>query len=721
MSSYDTGQHSRLVRAMSTGQVPRQPIESLTAPGLVPIPPVSSAAAEMGQLLDILRGVGHVAEQGGQLAREVTYDRRRAQAEARYAAREAEADAKERQREQEAIEREAEVHDRGLAAEHAGRDLPGLSGQVAEGKLFAEGKPEEVIPAYLDNLTADMSPAYRKHFARALAPPLIAAAYQRRSQVQAKARQDLELNLQRGAKSATTSVEIQRFMASHHRLFPEASELDTLTAIVVPVLNDAAAAGDETRMKAAVGLLDPDRFGTELRGAEATFKRVEEQRKAKEVGGFLDTVAGQLDDILTQRGGSFDQVQRTIDAAKDRIDPRTILNARRSVLELQNSANSAAAKAIKEAARAALVREHLTSAVAAGAGGMLWRIPALDEPETGAKVSQEETIQGALAMQFDQIARIHASDPALALAKQVKYAADNGVIFDPWRDALNAGFRGASTALSLTKPGTQVQVSKTTAAGLQLYETMRTVAPNLIEAMPADATAFYETALTLRQFPEFAGQPAGALIEAARLGQLPDPPFEATNALIREQVERLQTSGFLFWQTTAANPGEIGAEIAKLARIKIKAGLGADTAVKQAAEVVGAQRVFIGNWSVSLNDARVPAPVKDKIQDIAAEIFQAWTAKYGEKTGLDVDDLTLRHDQRTGLWFVANGRTGAMVGDGARNEISFDADGLMNHIESANAAARAEIVARWNRNRRSGPTKPFFAAPGFPVPAMHGF
>lgn len=730
---------SQIYRNPSVGGIARQPIGTLTAPGLVTPPPTSITANALDQLLGVLRSAGMAAEAGSQLARELFYDRRRVEAEQEQARREAEArkeqvrrDAERVEREAEArsnearkeadrIEREAEILDRGLASEHASRDLPGLTAQINDRKLFTDDTPESAVASFLAAQTEGMSPAYREQYTRALQGPLIAKVYAHRENVKGEALSALKENLQRGAKTAASGASLQLFVASHQRLFPNDSEIDRLTDIVVPALNDAAASGDDQRFKAAAGLLDPQRFSAELRTAETQLQRVKNSEVSTREQDFVEGIAKQIDDLVSGKGGSYAKMLQDLDAASDEgsIRPTTILQMREKVMRMQDSQNLEAEKAIKELAKASAAREHVIAALAAGAVGNLWSVPELDDPKTGAKLSRAEIQQAATALQFEMIANRHKDQPDVVLTKQVKYVADNGITPpEEWKSMFTAGFRGVSVALSLTKPGERITPNETTLAAFVLHEKLETVAPHLLLDMPAEARKFFEMASTLRQLPEYAGKPGAALIEAARIQQLPEPPPEPTNAIIRKQVEDLQTTGFLFWQTTASNPGEIGAAIAELARIKIRAGLGAEAAVKQAAEVVRQQRTFIGNWSVSLNDARLPQGVKENIQPVAAGIFKDWVAKHGEAEGLDVDDLTLRHDRQTGLWYIASGHDGSIVRQGKPGEIAFDADGLLSRVASKHPDID-EIVKRWNA-RRNQP-QPFRLAPGFLVPGLHGF
>ncbi len=690
MTTYDSGLASRLSRASGTGNA-RSEIDTLRAPGVVAAGPDFSNAAQLGQLLEFLRSTGQVAGQIGDARNRTAAELRQQEADRRQA----EADQRREEAEQRRIASEDEMHDRGMANLHSDQTIVTEIDEISKDKLFTQdGDAATLVSEHLAKQGAGYPEAYQNELVQQKFKPLVAAINARRDERAATNLKETNFFLQRGAIGADSGTQLLQYKAAHKRQNPNATDLETTGFIIVPALNAAAQTGNKTKLDNAMGMLGPE-FDIEKKAANATFEQFQQNLQARNDAGFIKSISGHLDTVVAGKGGSFDHILSLVDKGREAgVHPNVVLQQREAVLQRKAEIQRDADKLQKMVQARGAVSEHLSSAMTAGTSGMLWSVGKLDDPISGAKLSEDETRQAVLGVKFEENFQTSPT-PEHAMIKNVQFMGQNAVMSNQVKSLIGAGASMASLTLDSTgKLSEPMKPSPTTLAAYEYYNKFTEIAPGMVGELPESAVAYFSIAQTLQTMPEFAGKPELALMEASRIQSLPAPAFEKTDREIQVQVDSISSR---FWGDDAGNPGEIRAQITNLSHLLMRTGIGAQKAVERAAETVGSQRTFIGNWSVSLADAKLPDAVRKDIQKISAHIFENFVAKHGKESGLDVNDLTLQRNATNNTWFVVDGNKGHLVGKYPREDIVFDAKELEQIAKRPTTPSVAEIVKKFTK------------------------
>lgn len=672
---------------------PVQINQSLDAPGLAVPPPVSRGAQIASDLERSLGLVGQVASQISRTNAANAWEAERAQARL---------DA-----ENEKINRAVEQHDRALARLDGREFIIQADKDVREGKL----KPEpgsgmsmlEFAKDIVAKKTEGQPSAYSNEFRDTVEPVLFAALTEHVKELGATATKANNEILQRGALVTERSTQLMQMVAAYRLHNPDKTDLEAKSFLLIPALTNAAEAGDPKRFEAVSSLLGPE-FEPERRIAAATLAKNQQDDLEESRRSFRNDVARRLNDVFAGKGGSFNQVESWLESQRgSRIDEATILSEMDRVRTEKRRVEREASDLQSVTEKQTIADDHLRRATSLADAGLLWSAEGLDTVTPGGveiKMSRADTIRVVTSRAMSAIAET-SPDQNTAVDRQMRWASQNAIVPDGWSRTLEAGFSSLSVG-DAAATGT-ASVPKQTVAGFDLYKRMKAKAPGLIvtAGLDGEAQKFYELAATLQQDSAFAGDDARTLVQARMLmsgpgrGQIPELKDREIRSAAMSTASR-------WWKGEATNVGEVAAHIEGLARVKVLAGISPSAAVSQAANEVNKSRVFIGNWSVSLADARLPESLRgDSMQRVAAKVIHRYLDTKGKGSGMGVDDLTLRQDAGSGLWYLAEGRTGTIVPFSKAADVMFDAKDLTRTLDEINRGDADEAVVKtlnkWNR------------------------
>lgn len=250
--------------------IPRQGVvESLNAPGITPLPPVSKGAIMANQFLAGMQAVGNVAGNIGGIFQQ---------------------QAQERKQEQRDIDQEY----RGGAELAARTRIAEMQQEVADGKYdmlippTKDGKVEDLVTAYLDGATKGTPDAYRNQYIQSVQPWLTAAVSQRRQGIVETAKRDQLMYGAEDIASASTAEQVDAKFSELRAKFPDMNENEFISATLLPALTAAAKSGDTDKFDAVRAVLG-DRFPAQQADAEAIIKSRHDREDLQIEQSFVQT------------------------------------------------------------------------------------------------------------------------------------------------------------------------------------------------------------------------------------------------------------------------------------------------------------------------------------------------------------------------------------------------------------------------------------------------
>jgi len=500
--------------------------------------------------------------------------------------------------------------------------------------------------------------------------PHVASMFQRKlTQERAQAKEALAQTLADGVAGSQTAGEMSKFMAVAQKDL-NLTSVEAAEKTILPTMRAAANSGDRVRFEAAKTALggmfqNEQKMGElALQQNERTNQRMQQQAIGDRYGQMwaeekpVESIRSQYDaDLKAGRiGGAFaDSLLGDIQRAE----------ARQAAVILKTETENA--RKVNEQAWQDMVDQ-------AGDGGLLALIPkdgfkATLPDKTEQKVSYNEAIDMATDSAFARIERMYQGRPQEAISMQADWAARNGVEPVTWKRVLEAGaMQSTQSSLAQDKNAPQ-ELPPMAESGFTLYRTLRAQQPQLLEKLLPGGKVrdFYETAETLMQ-DKAIGSTSPDAVRTALLNsaiQINNPNRSTLDGIQRDSLETavkgMMSEGSLWWAKTANNGGEIAAEVSAKAMPKIRRGIPADEAVRQASEEVKNGRVIINNWAVPATDiGNLPGEIRDNISNVASTIIDDWISRNPD-SGYSKESLTLKPIRDTGFWAIADGTNGLVI------------------------------------------------------------
>lgn len=242
-------------------------------------------------------------------------------------------------------------------------------------------------------------------------------------------------------------------------------------------------------------------------------------------------------------------------------------------------------------------------------------------------------------------------------ARELEEFSSNGVKQPEWFRVMDAGAAAATVPnISLDQPPDNL------VKGYEKYKNLYGKAPVYLEQnLNGKAADFYEMVRVGEELgwdervsmsvAMRANAPGASADEATQRVQ-----FQKLSSKVDDVVSSTTTGGFLGLGGTAPkNSGLVKTELNRYAQLYMKMGLGEEEAIEYAGSRFE-KNYFNFNGTLIKRDTRMP-PNFDSYAESAVRDF---TAKYGEKLGVDEDDLSLLPDgTSTGSWLIWNPSTGA--------------------------------------------------------------
>lgn len=687
--------------------------ESLDTPGLVPVGPQDQGAVKAAQFL---RAIGQVTD----TAHAFAYDQRR------------------REREHD----EAYSLDVGHGAQTAREKLPAMLQAVEQGKSApAEGQdPEEWARGIADQLAEGQAPGFREGYHRSVVPSLLNAWTVRTDVLEKKSTAEINRGIFAGAQTAASAEEIGRFIADFQKINRDTTPDQAAVTVAGSVAEYAARKGDRTLLDQAItagnlAKLDPETS----RRVEAMYQAAVTHEAALADQGARNEFASRIERgdppaalrawLGTAEGSRIDAGERVrLRASLDQAEAASFRNAQDSYADalsrdiflgrypdgnpgkaiamvvermdrpesdplyvkpdrgrqLINDINSKAVSQIQDA-----VTLQSLSAIRSGRP---WEIQDQAVPDLiggTVRFTREKQVEGAMKLAFSELAA-SIKDPAELLDAQITLSGSSAYTVPEWKNMIDAG---AARATEMELGGdTKAPLPESTARGFALYRAISQKAGHLVRAYTDENSySLYETALTLQELdPSLAGDDRAALAMAQRVRT--NPNRRDSEQLVRNAMYRVQNS------SSAANAGDVMADIERLARVYAGAGMDAGAAVDRAREKVESVRQDVNGFSIPI-DSAMPEDLKSRLGIVARDVAE-WYVGLNPEQGISASDLTLNRHRRSGVWYLAL-EDGSPVPTGRDPSLlTFTTHGLMERLAAIDKDKRSDTIAATIRKQR---------------------
>lgn len=616
--------------------------ESLVAPGLVTPPPVAGTLGQ--ELLVALRIAGHAGEQLGQAGRQIGSERIREAREAK-----------------EILE--------GMAVRDARERLPSLVAAVEKGELLAgAGNIQERVVAYLDSITADADAPYKDKYREQAAPILIATVERRNAAFLERELANQNALLADNLKTAQTFGQASQIVAAARRANPKAGEIELLSEIVRPAMDDAAARGDEQRLKVFASLLG-EHLPAEKRIAKSRLAEAKSANQQRDLKAFRDDVAG-----MYIEGAAFKSIENRIRSYKDKV-PNTAVDDALRELEIRSNASTseaagAALKAEDELQRARVLdeaRARVRAGVGSTIGDAAWTLSDGTERSITAEKIEEAAVNAEMAEAAD-----NADTPDAGFAAQVQILSRNNAVYKPWRRILEGGYTALVNDLGSDRAPEAMPPSLMLAYDLD--RRLEAVNPRLRERLHANPQSrrLYDLIGLAEKYAAPGDPNRAALIafKAAARGALEDS--FAAGVGIADTLDATKAERWFGpdWGSIENVP-ELHHHVTRLARLYVGAlGINQDAAIEEAAQRVKAQHTIINGWAIYTGGQSIPPD----LPLIAEAVAEDYATRHGDAEGVDANDLALIPGETQGTYILWNKRHDNVVE-------SWRSDGFFTNVD----------------------------------------
>lgn len=628
-------------RSIAPG-VPRTGItQSLQAPGVTPDQPLSRGAQMAQEMMGVMGLTAAAANQAANFARMT-----------------------------QALDQQAQRFIAGQSTLQARTDLPGILGQVQNGEIVvAEGmEVADFASQYLDQLTADMTPAQADAYRRVIQPQLAAALQAKQQQDIDDARAEMLGLLAESNIVAESPAEIRANLDEARQRFPGLDETQLLASLVMPAARSAAQHGDAVRLEAALDVLG-DRFPAERLKLQAEFEQGIEQRRRAIVREATDAVYGLLNDQQP-----YDLVLERIEQYRQdgSIDQQRASQLRAVVDQRRNAELREQMQALAESERQRVNDQVFSAAhslMQQGRGFELQDIEYQLPDGRTERITVKDMEQAVTAIEFHHIDQaVEAEDITTeqGIARKVQFLAANNIEYQPWARAMTAGYAATVAQIAGVGDGEPQSLPPALDAGYQLYKHLSAVGGGLVERHLKDGSAarFYEVAQLYERF--HGNDPQTALLMAARAIQRPAFTDDITRRSIASKVEDTiwgpggaMRPGGRFWRIITAgrdqqarNELDIAGKVGQLARLYMETGAAptADDAVTAASQRIRDTHTFINGWLIETSDVRMPRD----IDVIANRLIDDYVDKYGAEEGIGKSDIAIIPGPSEGTFILMN-------------------------------------------------------------------
>jgi len=592
----------------------------------------------------------------------------------------------------------AKVLQQGQGNSQADGDISSIQQKIESGEiaridgLTSGQQAEVVISGYTSGMPEAVVAGYRGRAKFAIASAFSGVD----SRVIKEARDQSLMDAGSLAESATTPEELALAVDAAKGI-PGVSEIDASRATLLSALEHKARTGDRKGFEMVKAAIPASLFTVQKARADEILQRELSQRQNEADNAATDTIGGMLFDLERGKGGSFEQITDKL----DELAPAISGAKQNQLLKQINAEQGRYVKATQDAsierqsaeARAGLhiyldeleqngllLTTEPVKIVRGPDGTVRVNDPTFEGGTTLLSVSREDAIQMQTERAFKTIEKNADGDPSLAIRMQAQWASRQGVSPPKWNQMLTAGMSAATMVNAVTGAGRtggseqsskSFEVAPTTAAGIELYRTVKAVAPtNTLHQIVKDERTrdFYEAVLMAESVPQV-GSPTTALTPEEAQARQSQAVLTASLVLdgrsgvsidaraVQETVARELSTGN-WWAAyyngeEPANGGEIASEVGRYMTFYSRLGKDADSALKLAKEKVFSERVMMpGGWSVSLAGVPVPEGVKKDLPPLAASIIRAWFESEGEAGGYEEDRLTFAPESGTGWWAI---------------------------------------------------------------------
>lgn len=647
--------------------------QTLEAPGLAVMPPVSRGAQLASELE---RSLGLV----GQVAGQVDSINRRNIAEARYQQNQQEQalrDAKQLQEHEDTILR-------GHGSKAAAQKLPLFIDAIdkgADGFQIADN-PESGADSIIANATANMSPMEAQGFRDAIRDNLIQAGVNRRNKLHAEVQ---NANADDLFSFVIAGNPPEQVVSTGKALGLKQDEIDN---IFIRAGNVAATANNKRMLDSVrAQLSDPNKYAAEIQVQDARLTDAQHREDTAVVRQFSENLS-----TLELNGASFWKRRMYIEQAKGVVPDYVRNNAVKALEQEQVNAARQANQAVNESWLLNTTAQITASDVALFKAG---QAPGIQDikvtgPDKEHEFSREKRIKTAMNFAFAEIDKAYPNDPRSALAEKIDLSARNGVPIPEAVDTLNAGGMAMTTA---STKDAAAQLPPASVAGYGLFKTMRDLSPGYVDRLPiADKTReFYTLASTLQE-TRLAGDDADALRQAATIQANPRPIKGPDLETFSSKVSSSLNSG---WFTPdVENAAAIANKANEYGRLFLMAGKSPEDAATLAIDRVKRNGVIANKTYIPLNDARLTNDAREFYPQVSTQLANLY-ANSVKPEGVAANVVDPAHfvlEPRGSVYILIDKVTGLPASASSR----FTADEVNARAAAVADKAKDELIKQGN-------------------------
>jgi hypothetical protein len=670
-------------RRQSVGSVaPVEITQSLDAPGLAVMPPVSRGAQLAMELERSLGLVGQVAGQVDSINRRNAIDARYEQNQREQAAR----DAKQFQEHEDTVLR-------GHGSKAASQKLPLFIDAIDKGQegFQIADNPETGADTIIASATANMSPMEAQGFRDSIRDNLIQAGVNRRNKLLAEAQ---NANADDLFSFVVAGNPPEQAVTTGKALGLKQDEIDN---IIIRAGNVAATANNKPLLESVrAQLSDRNKYAAEIQVQDAHLTDAQNREDTAAVRQFSENLS-----TLELNGASFWKRRMFIEQTKGTVPDYVRNNAVKALEQDQVNAANQANKAANESWLLNTTAQVNASDVASFKAGMA---PSIQDikiagPDKEHEFTREKRIKSAMSYAFAEIDKAYPSDPRSALAEKIDLSARNGVPIPEAVDTLNAGGMAMTTA---STKDAAAQLPPASVAGFGLFKTMRDLSPGYVDRLPvADKTREFYTLATTLQETRLAGDDSDALRQAAIIQANPRPIKGPDLETFSSKVSSSLNSG---WFTPdIENAAAIANKANEYGRLFIMAGKSPEEAATLAIDRVKQNGVVANKTYIPLTDSRLTNDAREFYPQVS-EQFANLYANSVRPAGVEanvVDPTNFVLEPRGSVYILIDKMTGLPASASSRftaDEVNARASTHANTIKDE-ILRRGQFPVNYNRER----------------------
>ena len=659
----------------------------VTAPGVTPIPPVTSKTAE--QLFEAL-GIG-VA-----LAVDI------GQATTRQRA-------------------EQENLDRAAADKQSIEYLSQFKQDLIDGKVPQPDDIDSYTNARATAATDGTSPAFTDQFYRRVAPQMNDLLLRQRDGIVDQQKKDGATLVLQAAPAATSAGDFKRLAGDYARFTGVAPRVAEI-AVLTQALEAAARSGDKPKFDMVAGLLGED-AGADRAQWGAHLQVILEGRDRDQRDAAEQAIYDMLD-----RNVPDEQIIEALDQYKGTLtEPQFSVQIKSSIAARAERRQRETLEALSEAELIQRSSDYASHARALAESGRLFMLEneTVQTPDGKEKTLNAEKARDAIADEkYAQIAARNGDNEAATVSEMAAWSARNGVLPEPWRRILNhADLAGSVDEIVPEKGEPQKPPNKELVGAFGLYRLLDAQQPGLLQRLMTDQRSqrFLEFASAIADTPSLSGPPERSLFLASRAMNAPSDLVEHANDLRNRGLDAVVVENI-----KGLNQTDVKQTVEKRTRLFMLVNrIGEAKALELAEASFRKDHVLIKDWWVPVAgrkdiDEATLRTATEAVAERYAREDRDRHEKPEDREGVAAETLVLVPDGQSGWRLI---RTDASLGSdverihepGVALFTTPDLYGLAMEYRFgiAGEAARQE-QADFRSGRKKPPTQPLRAAPTSP-------